>query len=70
MGRNDNLVARKHAQRVHGDMKRIGAIGARYAVGSLHGGGKLILEALHERTADEGRGANHLGDGGVYLRLD
>jgi hypothetical protein len=65
----DDLVAGPHAQRVHGDVQRVRAVGARHAVRRADGPGELFLETLDERSADEGRGADHLCNRSIQRRL-
>ena len=55
---------------LHCDVERVGAIGARHAVAGAGGGCEFFFEAGDERAADEGRTADHFGNGRVDRGLD
>ncbi len=57
-------------ERGHGEIERIGAVGAGHAVPDVHGGGEFPLERIDIGSADERVVADHGGDRAVDLALD
>ena len=70
MRRGDDLVAGFDVERGHGEIERIGAVGAGHAVLDVHGAGEFALERIDIGSADERVVADHGGDRGVDLALD
>ena len=67
---HDHLITGPDPQGLEGHLDSIGAIGAAHTMGRAIPGRKGLLEAPGPGTGDEGCRGDHLGHGGVELRLD
>ena len=70
MGRDNDFIARFDAQAMHGDVQGVCAIGTRDTMFELHRSSKGVLKILNVRPANEGRGLDDVGNGGVNSVFD
>ena len=69
-GGHDYLITGPDPQGLEGYLDGIGAICAAHTVGRAIPGRKGLLKAPGPGAGDEGGGGDHLGHGGIDLRLD